>query len=141
VIPLFNKSGALPPGIHMASMTEIKNRFACGPTRRNLIKGLELLVRDLKSADCKTLYLDGSFICDTPEPGDYDACWEPEGVSNRINPILREIVMFRKERKQRYGGDIFYRAPETGVDHLEFFQRTRDGNIKGIICIDLENAE
>ena len=41
------------------------------------------------------------------------------------------------ERKQKYGGDIFYRAPEAGVDHLQFFQKTRDGKAKGIIRINL----
>lgn len=95
MIPPSNKNGTLPPGIHMATMAEIRARFTGNQKRCILIKGLELLVRDLKLADCRTLYLNGSFICDVPEPGDYDARWEPEGVNNTINPILREIIMFK----------------------------------------------
>jgi hypothetical protein len=140
MIPSFNAHGNLPPGIHTATINEIKSRYANNPKRQALIKGLEILISDLQKAGCRTLYLDGSFICNVTEPADYDACWEPDGVTNTINPLLREIAIFKTERKHKYGGDIVYRAPETGLDHLEFFQKTREGIPKGIIKIEIKKS-
>lgn len=100
MIPPFNQNGALPPGIYAATLPEIKARFATNSTRDALFAGLKLLAHDLAAAGCKTLYLNGSFITDKQDPKDYDACWETDGVDNRIDPILRDIKTFKQQRKQ-----------------------------------------
>jgi hypothetical protein len=141
MIPPFSEEGALPPGIHSASLAEVERRFATNPARKALFKGLKLLLKDLAMAGCKTLYLDGSFVTSKEEPNDYDACWDTQGVNNTISPILREIGTFRKERKRKYGGDIFFYVPELGTDFLQFFQSDRDARPKGIIRFDLRKAK
>jgi hypothetical protein len=34
----------------------------------------------LKAAGCRTIYIDGSFVTSKQKPGDFDACWEDNGV-------------------------------------------------------------
>ncbi len=141
MIPKFNKEGVLPEGVHDATLEDIERRFATTPIRKKLFRGFKLLVKDLASAGCRTLYLNGSFITEKQEPKDYDACWETDGVDNTISPILRDIKTFKDERKRKYCGDIFYCAPELGADFLHFFQLGRDGKSKGVIRIDLRSRQ
>jgi len=142
MIPDFNDQGNLPQGIYESNLSEIEKRFAYNKPRQVLFRKLKLLVKDLRMAGCLTLYLNGSYITNKEEPDDYDACWETEGVTSSISPILRDIRKFKRERKQKYGGDIFYRIPELGIDHLQFFQQdSRTGELKGIIRINLETGK
>jgi hypothetical protein len=137
VLPNFDENGYLPPGIYVARMAEIKRRLAYNKCRLRLFAGLMRLAKHLKSVGCNTLYLNGSFITDKAEPGDYDSVWEYEGVSNTIDPLLRNGWDL-KEIKRKYLGDVFCRMPEImGKDHVEFFQMDRDRVPKGIIRIDL----
>ncbi len=137
MIPPLDDDGYLPPGIHEATLSEIEGRFAHTLIRRRLFQGLRRLAKALKGAGCRTLYLDGSFVTDKPDPGDYDAVWEYEGVDNTIDPLLRDGWDLGAI-KQEYGGDVFCRMPDIlDKDHVEFFQTDRDGIAKGIIKIDL----
>jgi hypothetical protein len=101
------------------------------------------LAKSLKASGCETLYLDGSYISNKAEPGDFDAVWEYKGVDNTIEPLLR-AGWDRKAIKKKYRGDVFCRMPELlGVDHVEFFQTDqtdREGRAKGIIKIDLRKS-
>ncbi len=140
MIPRFDEEGVLPAGVHDATLEEFERRFAINPVRKALFRGLKLLIKDLTYAGCRTLYLNGSFVTDKQEPKDYDACWEAEGVNNKISPILRDIKTYKDERKSKYGGDIYFCAPELGIDFLQFFQSGRDGRSKGILRIDLRKG-
>lgn len=138
MIPEFNKDGNLPVGVYDATVSEIEQRFGYNGRRRRLVQKLKLLIKGLTSAGCKTLYLDGSFTTSKEIPEDYDCCWETDGVDNTIDPMIRAVKTFKKERKDKYGGDIFPRIPELGVDHFLFFQQdSRTGKDKGIIRIHL----
>jgi hypothetical protein len=139
LIPDFGNTGYLPPGIHKASLSEIEKCFAFTPNRKQLFLGLKYLAKVLKRAGCRTLYIDGSFTTTKLEPEDYDAVWEPEGVNQFIDPLLRDGWNF-EALKQKFGGDVFCRMPEVfGKDHLDFFQTDRQGVPKGIIMVDLTN--
>ena len=51
--------------------------------------GLRAAMVSLKDAGCKTVYVDGSFVTGKERPGDFDACWEEEGVDPTIlDPVL-----------------------------------------------------
>ena len=75
MIPGFDSSGKLPPGIHAASWEQIVARLGFSARRKQLLQGLREALRLLKAAGCRLVYLDGSFVTGKPEPGDYDACW------------------------------------------------------------------
>lgn len=64
----------------------------------------------LKASKCRTIYIDGSFITSKPKPGDFDVCWEEDGVdTNELNllaPTLYNFILRRTEQKAKYKGEI-----------------------------------
>jgi hypothetical protein len=107
VIPPFQPNGHLPDGIHSATWTEVRERFGWNQRRQNLLAGLEQALQDLRKAGCKTVYLNGSFVTDKNEPGDFDACWDPTDVNfDALEPTLLEFENARAAQKARYGGPV-----------------------------------
>jgi hypothetical protein len=108
-----------------------------------MIDGLELAMTQLKAAGCRRIYIDGSFVTSKPNPGDFDACWEPEDVNyNYLRKNAPRLLNYldRSAHKSKYKGDIFrsdQSVGDYGLASLEFFQRDRQLNPKGIIAIDL----
>lgn len=131
----------LPPGIHDATLAEVEQVFATTGRRRVLFAGFEQACRDLKKAGCSAVYLDGSFATEKPEPGDFDACWDPAGVvPARLNPVLLDFKDHRRAQKKHYLGELFlsssFAAP--GRFFIDFFQTDRyTGKHKGILRIHL----
>lgn len=147
MIPEFNKFGYLPPGIHFCEWEEFLERFGTNSRRNKMINGLELAMEQLKMAGCRTIYIDGSFITIKVTPGDFDACWDDEDVDMSYlqkNAKLLLTKYDRQSQKARYKGEL-YRSNEPvgdlGLNSLEFFQRDRMENKKGIIAIDLVRWE
>ena len=146
MIPVHDPStGNLPPGEHPAEWAEVVERFGTTPWRRLLLEGLAHALRDLRAAGCKRTYLDGSFITTKEYPGDFDACWDLDGVDfDVIDEVLLTFDEGRRSQKAKYRGELFPAAAAAdplGTLFRDFFQRDRDGNPKGIIVIDLENLE
>jgi hypothetical protein len=76
--------------------------------------------------------------------GDFDACWDVVGVdASLLDPVLLDFDDGRRAQKERFGGELFLANAqadaESGALFLDFFQRDRDGEPKGIIQIDLED--
>jgi hypothetical protein len=146
VIPEFDENGNLPPGVHFCEWEEFQQRFGTNFTRQRMINGLELAMTQLKAAGCRTIYIDGSFVTSKVKPGDFDACWEDDGVDiiylQSIAPTLYNFSLRRAEQKSKYRGEIFpsnYPANDSGTAYLDFFQfDTRNNLRKGIIAIDLQ---
>lgn len=137
MIPAFNESGYLPPGVYLATMEEIRQRLAYNTTRETLFHQLSLVIAILREANCPEVYLNGSFISSKDEPGDYDMCWEPTGV----NPTeqLRQLLQNPQEVKKRFLGDIRPRIshPPYHIDLVNYWQTDAGGDPKGIIAINL----
>ena len=132
----------LPPGVHVAGMQAIKQCFAYNPLRVQLYDGLLQACVNLVAAGCSSLYLDGSFVTEKPEPGDFDACWDPVGVDRRhLDPVFRDFSNLRSKQKLKFGGEFFAsttRADSHGRTFIDFFQVEKfTGQLKGIIKIDL----
>lgn len=131
----------LPPGVHDATLSEVETCFATNKTRRFLYDGFKRGANSLKSAGCKVIFLDGSFVTDKPEPGDFDACWEPAGVDDKkLDPVFLDFSNKRKRQKDKYGGEFFpSSARADGLrTFVTFFQTDRyTGKEKGIIRIEL----
>ncbi len=144
MIPPYDQRGNLPPGIHPASWEEIEGRYAYNAERRRLLAGLKAALNNLKKAGCKRVYLNGSFITEKKMPHDYDLCWEPEGVDERlIDPLFiltRYVLPPRREQMDKYCGEILITLPHPAVfDMLSYLQlHDRSGDAKGIISIDLD---
>ena len=73
MIPPFEPSGYLPPGIHPATLAEIAERFAgSSEVRRVQMESIRWMVDLALRAGIKRIVLNGSFTTDIMEPNDVD---------------------------------------------------------------------
>jgi len=75
--------------------------------------------------------------------GDYDACWDPAGVSGKLDPRLYDSAL-RLEQNREYRGDLMIGAAGDGPEHENFRFLSRDkitGSPKGIVGIKLNMVE
>jgi hypothetical protein len=144
MLPALTSEGILPPGIHIAEWAEIWAAFGTTEHRQRLLTGFLRAIKALKLAGCKTVYLDGSFVTAKEKPGDFDGCWDTNGVNPAmLDPILLTFDPGRMAQKIKYGGELFPASsladPMTMRTYIEFFQIDKDtGVAKGLIAIDLE---
>jgi hypothetical protein len=132
----------LPPGVHDATLADVKLHFATNEKRRNLYDGLLRGCKTLKSAGCTVIYLDGSYVTDKPVPGDFDICWDPVGVDPfKLDPVLLDFDNLRRNQKLKYRGEFFPSSAKADGTHIfvDFFRTDRDtGKEKGVIRIRLQ---
>ena len=111
------------------------------------MEGLKAVLFALKAAGCQRVYVDGSFVTAKEHPGDFDGCWDVEGVDvavlKQIAPTLLDFRDRRKAQKAAYGGEMFLahtQADPFGARFVDFFQRDKEtGEPTGIIAIDLRD--
>lgn len=129
----------LPPGIHVATLHEVRQAFATTPHRTKLFEGLQRAIAALELAGCSDLYLDGSYVTAKPHPGDFDGCWPIAGVDPaRLDPVLLDFEGTREAQKAKYGGELFPIGIPGAFDFLNFFQAEKaSGMPKGIIRVKL----
>jgi hypothetical protein len=143
VIPEFDPlTGNLPAGEHWATWQELRDRYGHTPWRRRLLDGLLNALQLLRVAGCERVWIDGSFITAKEEPGDFDACWDAEGVDfDRVDERLLTFDRGRATQKTAFLGELFIsdaKADPQGTLFRDFFQTGRDGDAKGIIAINLK---
>jgi len=137
--------GALEPGIYPMTWEEFKEKFGYNEYRAWLLEGLEWAIADLKKIGCKAIFVDGSFITKKILPGDFDLCWEEEGVdlvaASKICPGLFDCGRKMEKIKARYRGDV---APSESIADIKkditflgLFTEDRQGRAKGIIRISI----
>lgn len=132
----------LPPGVHQATLEEVRTAFATNTHRRSLFEGLIEAATRLKLAGCPTLYLDGSYVTGKPHPVDFDACWDPTGVvRSKLDSVFFDMRNGRAAQKKAFRGEFFpssLMCADVGRSFLDFFQRERfTGSQKGIVSISL----
>ena len=132
----------LPPGIHDATMEEVKKSFATTIHRQLLFDKFKRGVESLRAAGCKTIYLDGSYVTTKTTPGDFDVCWDPTGVNGielqKKDPVLLDFSNKRQNQKRKYGGEFFPSSAKADGTrtYLDYFQIDKNtGKAKGIIRI------
>lgn len=141
----FQENGMLVPGVHTISWDEFVLEYGYNLHRSNLISGLKMALDHLKSVGCKLVYIDGSFVTQKVDPGDFDACWEHAGVDllklKVTYPVFFDFANGRANQKSIYGGELM---PAEAVAKLnpktlyrDFFQFDKEDNRKGIIGLKL----
>lgn len=135
----------LPEGVHSATLEDVSQAYGKNPVRRRQFNGLVRACKALASAGCKHIFLDGSYVTGKPVPGDYDACWAPDGVSvDQLDPVFLNFDNKREAQKLKYGGEFFPFSSDAGngQSFLDFFQTDRySGSRKGIVIIDLTRED
>jgi len=142
MIPEWLESGDLPSGVHFAGWKEIEMRLAFNPRRWMLLIGFRDACALLRRAGCRLVYLDGSYVTTKRLPGDFDACWDIQGVNeDGLDPVFWDFTQGRAAQKQRFGGEFFpAQLPEgaTGRAFVDFFQVNKvTGEPKGVIALRL----
>jgi hypothetical protein len=135
-------SGDLPPGVHFATWREIEDRLSFNPRRRRLLAGFRRACNELRTAGCRLVYLDGSFVTTKKHPRDFDACWDVQNVDDdKLDPVFWDFSRGRAAQKQRFLGEFFpAQLPEgaTGRAFMDFFQVNKlSGEPKGIVAFRL----
>ncbi|HZF94355.1 MAG TPA: hypothetical protein VEZ20_05715 [Allosphingosinicella sp.] len=135
--------GILPVGLHHASLREIRDVFAYNEHRAWLFQGLLMASLELRKFGCSRLYLGGSYVTSKEYPGDYDACWDPAGVSAEVDPLLWDDTL-RVEQNRKYRGDLLVSAAGDGPECRHFQWLAHDkvtGARKGMIGVKLNMLE
>jgi hypothetical protein len=142
MIPPFEASGNLPPGVHAATWPEFASAFGTTPHRRALLAGLRAALENLCAAGCRRVYIDGSFVTTKRRPNDFDGCWDIAGVDpDQLDPVLLTFDRGRAAQKAKYRGELFpaqFQEQGSGMTFLAFFQLDKEGRSKGIIALDLQ---
>lgn len=144
MIPDFDiATGYLPTGEHVATWQELVSRYGYTPWRQQLLDGLLKALRLLRFAGCQRAWIDGSFVTSKEEPGDFDACWDSDGVDfDQVDDRLLTFDKGRATQKAAFLGELFIAdldADPHGTLFREFFQMDRDGLRKGIVVIELRD--
>jgi hypothetical protein len=146
-----NPDGFLNPGVHEATLDEIRGEFGGfqeSDQRPKLYKRLEQLVDQLKVHEfVKFIVVDGSFVTSKAAPGDIDVIvvvdpaiftkdqWTPDEYN----------VLSSKRLKRRYKFDVLVAGEGSGSydSQLRFFSRVKDGSgstddqEKGVVRLSL----
>ena len=126
MLPDFNQTGVLPPGIHWANWDDLTQRYGRNPWRKSLLAGLKAALENLRDAGCRTAYIDGSFVTDKEYPNDYDACWEEAGVDPYLlDPALLIFDPGRETQKAKYPGELFRQPPLQTLKVCPFWSSSR----------------
>lgn len=145
MIPQFTAGGLLPQGVHPATLEEVRERFGGNERRLQLLRGLNEALHLLKSAGCRRIYINGSFVTAKERPNDIDVCWDINGVdADALDPVFFDFDNGRAAQKARFGVEFFpAQVPEglTGRTFLEFFQTDKQtGEPKGIVVLELDDG-
>ena len=136
MLPALTPSGCLPPGIHAATWAELCSPFGGAGRRAQLLGGLQHAAINLRDAGARDIWLDGSFVTDKEEPGDYDGVWDPRQTDlSKVDPIFidfNDLQTGRAKQKAKYRGELF-----PHLESIDFFQKDRNGDPKGIVLLDL----
>lgn len=144
MIPEFNKKGNLPAGIYDASWNEMKERFGHNERRKDMMENLRIALYCYKSAGCKIVYIDGSFVTNKSFPNDIDCVWDTTGVkSERLDNTLKDFSsQGRKRQKVIFDSEFFpstILVDKSNSSFLDFFQKDKEtGDPKGIISLNLD---
>src|SRR5215831_8070080 len=145
MIPAPNAIGELPSGMHPATLEEVEAVFVTTPRRRRLFEGLRLALQNLRIAGVRRVFINGSFVTTKADPNDIDGCWEwtDEVHLDLLDPVLLDFAQARRAMRDKYGVDFFLATwveAGSGLTFLDFFQRNRADDPKGIVQLDLEDT-
>ena len=130
MIPHFDDSGLLPPGIHPCTLADVESVFCWTDRRAMLLAGLKSVLADWwqpmgLSAD---VLIDGSFVRRKPLPEDIDVVFRL-GKSTSFHDVAVFALRCQTERqrlKMVYHVDVWPSHPLLPNDLVAFFQYAGD---------------
>jgi hypothetical protein len=129
MIPSFDDSGCLPPGLHGATIAEVEARFGRQSELRHVqMESVRWMVDLAVRAGVQRIVLNGSFVTAIIEPNDVDCVLLFTPGGRRDRQALKQL------RKGLPFLSIVL-VDQNDFDHLvgEFFSHDRSGVPKGMI--------
>lgn len=142
MIPNFDDRGLLPLGLHVASLSEIRDTLGFTSQRKQLIKGLEEYIHVWdRSGFLDYCIIDGSFATSKPDPRDIDLILVPRRDalhSSAFRALAMSHSYDRDFTKVEFGCEGFFVTGSDDLDGwLEFFRHDRQGNVRGLLQLRL----
>ena len=142
MIPAFNPEGELPVGVHSATLGEVLSRFG-GPSsgRRIVAVRLERVYRlAAGTGHLARCIVFGSFVTNKHEPNDVDLLLIMDDRFDLSDVSGEARLLFDHQAgDSHFGASIFWvrRVVAFGGEQamVEFWQRRRDGRLRGIVEI------
>jgi hypothetical protein len=141
-IPSFRSDGFLPDGIHLATVTEIRERFgSMTARRRELMQRVDLWLELARMVGAKRLVLGGSFVSRKHSPNDVDAViFVASDFDDRIREFdsavweLRDCVYYREPAEL-----FLVKTDELWEEWMSHFSQVRDDREinRGVVEIQL----
>jgi len=141
MLPPFDASGDLPPGVHRAGWQEIEQRLGEGTAARLRAMATLRYLHDLaaRTGALRHFYVFGSFVSAAPAPRDIDLVLVM-AREFRLEDCPREsqTLFSHAQAEARYGASIFWlREGMLGEAAMREFllgwQTRRDGALRGIL--------
>jgi hypothetical protein len=141
-IPPFQDEGLLPPGLHLADMDEIAERFGKTPPRRKeLFERLRVFVELAGHCGALRMFVNGSFITAKPEPGDVDVViWLGSKYLELLKLLDKEALRLEEILDTREPEEAFSVFEEIDWnDWINFFSLVREypNKSKGLVEVKL----
>jgi len=140
--PGFNEAGDLPPGIHVAVLSDALQYFGEGSLRRTLLaQRLQRVYNAVRQTGCLARFIIfGSFVTAKAEPGDIDIFLLMDDPFDVTRVAGETAILFDHMAAHNYlGASIFWlrrlAAFEGEEAAIEDWQRKRDGTQRGIVEI------
>ncbi len=147
MIPEFDADGDLPPGIHLATLTEVERRygrFNASDRRVKLFARLAQIFNLARASGiAERLVIGGSFVTGKAEPNDVDLVimLAAEIDFDALTPSQYVVASRQAMRRVVRGHDydvLMVRAGTSSVEPtLEFFQSTRSDKRVGLVEVKL----
>jgi hypothetical protein len=142
-IPTLLDNGLLPPGLYLADMDEIFERFGQSTARRqNLFERLRIFVELAQHCGALRMFVNGSFVTDKPEPGDVDVViWLGESFRELLLAREPQALLLQQMMLKRQPEEAFFVADQNGWDAwFEFFSIFKQDpqQRKGLIEVHLK---
>ena len=141
-IPALQDNGFLPPGLYLADLDEIWERFGCTSERRRMLfNRLQMFVDSARHVEALRMFIAGSYVTAKTNPRDVDVViWAGERFLELLElgdkqALSFELMFLTREPKE--ASAVF---DENGWNAwLDFFSaiRNREGEWKGLVEVRL----
>lgn len=141
-------SGFLPPGVHVARLDAIMERFGVATPRRVVLADRlrELLHLAQATQHLQRAFVFGSFVTDALFPRDLDVfLFMTEGfdrVFQSLPPAQRQVFEHEQARLV-FEADVFWATEAIGADELtawlSVYQLSREMEPRGIVEVELDD--
>jgi uncharacterized protein DUF6932 len=141
-LPAFNEDGDLPPGVHLATLSEVLERFGQGSLQRRAVADRLKRLYQLAAStgQLARFAVFGSFVTAKEEPNDVDVILLMEDTFDLAAVTGEAALMFRHgEAATHFGASVFWthRCGVIGGEQamIEYWQARREGGQRGIVEI------